>query len=71
MKTIIQWSALSLYLGLGIILGCAIMLARDFNASMAIGGIIAIISIGLYTFAMWKTGQLLNKNSESQDETTK
>ena len=71
MKTIIQWSALALYLGVGIILGGTIMLARDFDLSMAIGGIIAIISVGIYTFAMWKTGQLLNKNNESQDETTK
>ena len=68
MKTIIQWSALSLYLGVGVILGCAIMLATDFDKGMAVGGVIALISAGIYAFAMWKTGQLLKKSNEPQDE---
>lgn len=68
MKTIAQWAALILYLGVGVILGCTVMLAKGFDAAMAVGGIVAVIGFGVYTFSMRKTGQLVRRESEKEEE---
>ena len=61
-------TALTLYLGIGVILGCAIMLASNFDLAMAIGGGISILSIAIHSFCMWKTGQLIRKHDEGKNE---
>lgn len=49
------WSYLILYLGVGTILGCAVTLIKGFNTGMAVGGILAVIGIGLFAFHTWRT----------------
>ena len=67
METLKQWAALGLYLGIGVILGCAIMLARHFDAGMAVGGLICIIGAGIYGFTVWKTGGHPVKDTRKED----
>ena len=55
MNTLKLWSFLILYLGIGTLLGCAVILIEGFNTGMAVGGILAMIGIGLFVFHMWRT----------------
>ena len=64
MKSLAEWSGLSLYLGIGIILGCTITLASNWDTAMAVGGLICVVSVGIHTFAKWRLGELFTKHED-------
>ena len=64
MKELVKWSASTLYLGVGIILGCTIMLVGGFDMGMAVGGVIAIISVSIYALCAWKSLRTIKKHED-------
>lgn len=50
-----MWSAIVMYLGVGIILGATIMFASGVDVALGIGGGVTLIAVGIYAFCVWKT----------------
>lgn len=59
-------SAIMMYLGVGVMLGAAILLmTENLNWALGIGGLIAIVAVGIYAYLLWR-----HKDHDSKDTIT-